>query len=358
VLRFICLAVALLGIGLLARAQFQRNVESQDASGHYTDHLRHMGEALILADQGLAVYRRPYGELIAAQHLDPIHTGLFVERTAPYPPLGMLAHWPWASADRSGTVSSTTAHRGVVWMWTLVALAACAIVVRLCAPLPPVPQVWAGLIAVPLLVGIGVNGFLDAGYLLCGALACLAWSRQQRVVAIWCLAFAAALHFRAAVFAPMAAVVLWELRSERKNLGRALPSVALVIPSLVAAVALAGTLETIPPHNPVHFTHLKIPLAVFTGLTATVAIFLWTRAERLVAVTVIAAFALAIMERSHGWWHAGTLLAPGMLLAARTQRVGWHWPLLVVWTVGGSYLAYRHPWSVFWTWVPFALGGL
>lgn len=357
-LRLVTLAIALLGIGLLVRAQLRPDAVGGDASAHYTDHLRHMGEALILTDQGPAVYRRPYGELIGAQGLDSIHAELFPERTAPYPPLGILVHWPWARLERAGVLSGPTAHLGVVWMWTLVALVACAVVIRQVAPQPVVAHLWAAVLAAPLLVGIGVNGFLDAGYLLCAALACVAWQRERRVLAVWCLALAAALHFRAAVFGPLAAVLLWQLRTSRTELTRALLSVALVIPSFVAAVALAGTLETIPPHSPVHFTHLRLPLALFGALTAAAAFFLWRMDQRLVAVTLAAAFGLAVMERSHGWWHAGILLAPGLLLAARPRAVGWHWPVVLVWTVASSYLAYRHPWSVFWTWVPFALGGL
>lgn len=357
-IRLAPLAIALLGIGLLVRAQRQPGADAGDASALYTDHLRHMGEALILADHGLDVYRTQYGELIASEGLDPIHTGLFPERTAPYPPLGMLLHWPWAWLDRSGALSPQTAHHAVVWMWTAVALLACAVLVQLCAPLPPVPQAWACVLAVPLLVGIGVNGFLDAGYLLFGALACLAWKKQHRVAAVWCLALAAALHFRAAVFAPLAGVLLFELRTERKSLIRAACSFALVVPTLVAAAALSGTLDTIPPHNPVHFSHLKLPLALLTLFSAATAVFLFRAGERLAAATLVAAFALTVLERSHGWWHAGTLLGPGLVLAARPLRVGWQWPVLVVWTVTSSYLAYRHPWSVFWTWAPLSLGGL
>ena len=178
------------------------------------------------------------------------------------------------------------------------------------------------------------------------------------MLAVWALSLAAALHFRAAVFAPLMAVLFWELHRERKNLTPALLGLVLVIPTLIAAVALSGTLETIPPHNPVHFSHFKVPLALFSALTAATGIFLWRKDERLVAITVAAAFGLAILERSHGWWHAGILLGPGMVLAARPLRVGWVWPALVVWTVGSSFLAFRHPWSVFWTWVPFALGGM
>ncbi len=354
-LRVAPLAVALVGICLLARVHFTRAPDSADAAGHYTDHLRHMGEALILTDQGLAVYRRPYGELIGAQGLDPIHAGLFAERTAPYPPLGILMHWPLAKLERMAVLSPTVAHRAAVWMWTLVALTGCAVVIRLCWRLPVLPQLWATVLAVPLWVGMGVNGFLDAGYLLCGALACLAWKNEQRLWAVGCLALAAALHFRAAVFAPLAAVVLWQLRSPRRDLIRALAAGVAVVPSLVAAVALAGTLDTIPPHNPVHFTHLKLPLLLLTALTTAAAFVLSKKGERLVAVTIIAAFALTLMERSHGWWHAGTLLAPGLVLAARPQRVGWLWVVVLVWTIASSYLAYRHPWSVFWTWVVMAL---
>lgn len=343
------IAIGLLGIGLLIRAQLAPDNDSADASRQYTDHLRHMGEALILVDHGLAVYQRPYGELITPEHLDPIHTGLFPERTAPYPPLAMLAHWPLAVMDRAGILAPATAHRAVVWLWTLVALGACAVLVKLFAPLPFIAQAWAALLAVPLLVGIGINGFVDAGYLLFGALACLAWKKNQRDLATLWLALAAAMHFRAAVFVPLAVVALWPPR-------KSLVAAALVIPTLVAAAALTGTLDTIPAHNPVHYSHLKLPLALFALLTAGTFVFLWRSDERLVAATLVAAFALGIFERSHGWWHAGTLLAPGMVLAARPHRIGWQWPALAVWTMGSSILAYRHLGSVFWTWVPFAVG--
>lgn len=313
-----------------------------------------MGEALILTDRGLAVYRTPYGELIGAQGLEGLHSGLFPERTAPYPPLAILVHWPWAWLERAGALSPGVAHRGVVWLWTLVALAACAVVVCLLKGLPLPAQAWAVALAVPLLVGIGINGFIDAGYLLCGALACLSWKQERRVLAVWCLALAAALHFRAVVFAPLGAVVLWQLRGSRRHLVAA----ALVVPTLIAAAALAGTLDTIPAHNPVHFSHLKAPLLLFTLISGALATFLWKKDERLCAATVAAAFALAVLERSHGWWHAGALLAPGLVLAARTRRSNTQWTLVLAWTLGSSYLAYRHGASVFWTWVPFALGGL
>lgn len=348
--RALALCIALLGLGLLVRAQAFLNVDSGDASGGYTDHLRHMGESLILVNDGFAVYRQPYGERIRAQGLDPIHLGLFPERTAPYPPLGILVHWPLAMVDRAGLVSSPTAHRAMVWLWTLVAFAACAVVVRLADERPS--QVFALALAVPLLVGMGINGFVDAGYVTCGALACLAWKRQQHRAVVWWLCLAAALHFRAAVFAPLGAVALWHARSDR----RAWPALLLLVPSVAAAVALTGTFDTIPAHNPVH--HWNAALLGFAGLTAAAVAFLMFSARSpLLPLTVIAAFALTVMERSHGWWHAGTLLAPGLLLA--TTRPRWQtWGVLLAWTIGSSFFAYRHPASVFWTWVPFAVGGL
>jgi hypothetical protein len=350
--------VALLGVGLLFRSQWVLESGSADASGHYTDHLRHMGEALILTDQGLALYRTAYGELIAREGLGDEHSVLFPLRTAPYPPLGVLTHWPWAQLERTRVLEPVTTHRAVVWMWTLVALAACAVVLRLFAPLPGIAQLWAAGLAIPLLVGMGVNGFYDCGYLLFGAAACWAWRQQRPVSALWCLGMSAALHFRAAVFAPLAAVLVWELWRARRKLGAGLASAVLVIPSVVAAFTLTGSLETIPADNPVHYTHLKLALLLLALLTAGVTGWFWRLNERLVAATVVATFALALMERSHGWWHAGTLLAPGLILAARPHRVGWAWPVLLLWTVVSSYLAFRHPWSVFWQWVPFGLGGV
>lgn len=348
--------IALLGIGLLVNAQFVLGARSADASNLYTDHLRHMGEALVLVDHGFAVYREPYGPLIAREpNVGAEHAVLFPERTAPYPPLAILVHWPWAKLEGSGAISPSTAHRGAVWMWTLVALAAVAAVVRLFSPLPGIAQLWAAVLAVPVLVGMGINGFFDCAYLLCGVLACLAWRRQLPVAALWCLALAAALHFRALVFAPLAAVIVWDLPRSPRTLGLAALSVLLVIPSALAAVALTGSLGTIPADNPVHYTHLKLALSLLLILTGAGAVWLWREKERLVAITMLVACALAVLERSHGWWHAGTLLGPGLILAARPHRVGWAWPVLLGWTVGSAYLAFRHPWSPFWQWVPFAL---
>jgi hypothetical protein len=332
--RWAAVAIGLFGAALLIRAQVDpaHDNDSGDASQLYTDHLRHEGEAGILFAHGLDVYRRPYGAQTA------IHPDLFPERTAPYPPLAIAVHAPWHPH-----------HRALVWAWCAVALLAAGVVVRLVAPLTVVAEAWALLLAVPLLVGIGINGFSDGGYLLCGALGCLAWRQDRPRAALLWLALACALSFRAVVFAPLALALLPDQRGSTRAL-----AAALVVPTLVAAAALAGTLDTIPAHSPVHLSHLRFPFFAFIGLGAAVAFCLFRGGEPHVALTLLAAVAVGVTERSHGWWHAGALLAPGFVLAARHRTYGWHWPVLVAWTVASSYLAYRHPPSVFWTWVAFA----
>lgn len=310
------------------RAQLRPDDDSGDASHLYTDHLRHEGEARILLAHGLDVYRVPYG----AQQ--PLHPGLFDERTAPYPPLPILLHLPFHPH-----------HRALVWFWTVVALLAAGQVMRLAVT--PGAQVWALGLAVPLLTGIGINGFIDGGYLLAGALGCLAFRDGHRRAALLWLALACALHFRALVFVPLALTLVpkqtWPTRAF---------AAALVLPTLVAAAALMGSLDTIPADNPAHVSHLRWPLFSLVAVSAAAAgVFAW-KEERLVAATLLAAAAVTCSERSHGWWHAGALLAPGLVLATRGSKS--LWPVLVAWTVASSYLAYRHPWSVFWTWVPFA----
>ncbi len=334
-MRWAAAAIGLLGAALLVRAQLDPGNDSGDASKLYTDHLRHEGEARILIDHGLDVYRVPYG----AQQ--PLHPDLFPERTAPYPPLAMLVHWPWAQAHPH--------HRALVWFWTLVAFAAAAAVVRLVTPLTVVAEAWALLLAVPLLVGIGINGFSDGGYLLCGALGCLAWREDRPRAALLWVALACALSFRAAVFAPLGLALLARQTWAARGL-----AAAFVLPTLVAAVALAGTLGTIPADSPVHVSHPNVWLALFVAAGVGAAAFLFAKEEPLVALTLLAAVAVGITERSHGWWHAGALLAPGFVLAARQRTFGWHWPVVLAWTGASGYLAYRHPASVFWTWLPFA----
>ena len=148
------------------------------------------------------------------------------------------------------------------------------------------------------------------------------------------------------------------MRATRRPLLEGALGVVLVIPSAIAAVVLGGSLAAIPADNPVHFTHLKLALMLLTLGTAAVAVWLWRQAEGVVAATVLAAFALTILERSHGWWHAGTLLGPGLIFAARPPRVSWIWPVLLLWTIASAFLAFRHGASPFWQWVPFALRGV
>ncbi|GMU58949.1 MAG: hypothetical protein AMXMBFR34_07120 [Myxococcaceae bacterium] len=72
---------------------------------HYSDHLRHMASARALLAHGFDVYTTPYAEVTKGLQPCPAHAGLFDDRTAPYPPLGLLVHAPLAALEARGVLA-------------------------------------------------------------------------------------------------------------------------------------------------------------------------------------------------------------------------------------------------------------
>ena len=324
-----------------------------DISNHYTDHLRHMGESLILLERGFELYRSPYGPLARAVGVPcDDHLGLFEDRTAPYPPMGVLLHAPWALAERAQWLSSQTAHQGVVLMWSLVALFAVALLLSLLEGAPWVA--WAGALftLVPLLLGTAANGFFDVAFACAGIAGLVAWKHRHVDLAVVCLALAGALHFRALVFLVPGVALVFR--------GAKWPTlatvVALLLPALAAGATVASTLGTIPAHNPLHFSHGNRSLAAFGVATAMLAAVLVKRQAWLTFGMVVGASVLATFERSHGYWHAlpMALSALGAALEAKAVSRG-TWGLLWAWVWVSGAITHRTLEGPFWSWVSGAL---
>lgn len=351
--------VALLVLGLLG-GQALRASPGGDLSHHYTDHLRHMAESQALVERGFAIYRQPYGEAARGLFPCPEHEGLFPERTAPYPPLGLLLHWPLGWLERVGYLAPATAHRLMTLLWLAVALATGVLGLVLLRPHGRWALAGGALLLWPGLVGSGANGFFDVAYVLAGTGALLALRGEKPGTAVVLLGVCAAVHFRALVFAP---VGLWALLAAwRAGRGRALVSgavaVGLVLTAAASAAALSGTLETIPADNPVHVSHLlrgKSSPPAFILLALGVFGYLLRHRYPWAALTVLSGALVALMDRSHGYWHVLPLVVPALVLAAerpasaspapRLWWAAWGWALV------GALISFRYPLTPYWQWL-------
>ncbi|MDX2011700.1 MAG: hypothetical protein SFW67_15985 [Myxococcaceae bacterium] len=331
-----------------------------DFGGIYTDHLRHLAESQALVARGSAIYRQPYAEATQGLLPCPEHTGLFPERTAPYPPLGVLLHWPLGALERHQLLSPATSHQLTATAWLICGLCAVWLAWRLVTSQLP-GRLGLVLIVAPLTIGVGANGFYDTTFLLAGVGALVLLASKRPEWAMLALGLAAALHFRALVFAP---VGLWALlealrRDRRRALAFLGVSGLLVASAAWAAWHLSGTLDTIPADNPVHASHLlhaRAPLRFLVIAAVAVGSLVAWRA-RWTALTVVAAVLVAMSDRSYGFWHALPLIVPPLVVAAeqgadrRAAWVAWGWTLAAV--LG----AFLYPFTAPWQWLADVVAG-
>lgn len=160
-----------------------------DLWNRWTDHLRHMAEALALTDRGFGIYLGPFGRVVGEVGLCAEHQGLWADVGVPYPPLGVLFHWPLAALERSGLASPAFAHRAMVFTCAVAGVVATIVGAH---GLGGARRALFVSLAGPLLVGAGLSGFFDPLY----AIAAFSAVRSRHPLA-GALAFS--LHFRGVV---------------------------------------------------------------------------------------------------------------------------------------------------------------
>ena len=343
--------------GLAAAAALHLGVSSGRGGydAHYSDHLRHMASARALVAHGFEVYRRPYAEVTEGLRPCPAHAGLFDDRTAPYPPLGLLLHWPLAELEARGVLAPAWAHRlqALLSLWAGLAAAALALMLLRRRE----DAVGLALVLTPLLVGVGANGFYDTFYVAAGvaALACLRAARPLAALAL--LVVAASLSFRALVLAPLAVPALLELRRRHgaKAWAAAALAAVLVLPAIAAGGTVASTLGQIPAHNPLHLSHLlegrPRPLLFAVLVLGSTAVLARQR-QRLAAACTLAAWAVTLSDRSYGYWHALPLCVPWLVFVVEAPPAATRarWVALAV-LLGALALGYLNPLAVTWGWL-------
>jgi hypothetical protein len=324
---------------------------------HYSDHLRHMATARALVAHGYDVYRQPYAQVTEGLLPCPMHAGLFDDRTAPYPPLGLLLHWPLAELEARQVLAPATAHR-LQTLWSLLGgLLAFAAALTLLRARTTAEHVGLFALVLPLLVGVGANGFYDA-WVLAAGLAALQLLRVERpLLAVLLLVVAASLSFRALVFAPvgLAAVVATRRRHAFAPAVVGVLALVALAPTLVAALTVAPSLEQIPAHNPLHVVHLlhgKLRPLLFAALMLGGAAWLVRARAWLTAATLLACWAVTLADRSYGYWHALPLVVPWLVAgtdaALGAPRVRW---AALAGLVGILGLAYLNPLEPSWGWL-------
>ena len=332
---------------------------------HYTDHLRHMGEAVAFVNRGFAIYSSTYRESVRGLRLPcPEHADLWADQPIPYPPCGILLHWPVAVLESRGWIAPPLSHRLIVTGWLALGCAACALAWRLFERQPRAAQAGLWLVFIPLTIGIGANGFYDVAYIFCAVLGLIFVQRGRVAGALVLFALSISLHFRALVFAPMLAVAVHQLwmRERGRALWHFVVPILLLAPAAAAAWMVQKNAAAFYPHNPVHYSHHSISFATLTVAGIGGVLVFTFLSQHATSATLAASWALTVVDPLHGWWHAAVLTAPALVLASGTPRapsparLGWlaAWG----WAVLGGYCAFRHPLSPYWQWVEFAIRGV
>ncbi|GMU58948.1 MAG: hypothetical protein AMXMBFR34_07110 [Myxococcaceae bacterium] len=268
-----------------------------------------------------------------------------------------------------------------------------------------------GLVLLPMLVGVGANGFSDTYYLAAGLGALLCLSRalafreavgQDRrtplpiatsasvrredppsgelvvtlpvrtgksttrtvgrhllwpLAALALLVLAASLSFRALVFAPVGVAAWWALRRTSNALAWGALAAALLalVPTVIAAGMVSPSLGQIPAHNPLHAVHLlagKPRPWLFAALVAVSVALSLRRRALLTAGTAAACWVATLGDRSYGYWHALPLLVPwvvaGLATEAPAPRARW---LALGLLLSALALAYLNPLEPTWLWL-------
>jgi hypothetical protein len=319
-----------------------------DISNHFTDHLRHVGESLAFLQHGFDVYRRPYGDVAADVALPcPEHSGLWGALPAPYPPLGILLFLPLGLVERAGWLAPSTSHAVAVAVLALIAAITCVAGHRLLSREPPAARTGFYVIAAPLLLATGLNGFFDVAFVLAGVGGVLALGRQRPRLAVILFTVAGGLHFRALAFAPVALVAA--LRLGRMERWRIFPVAFIAALILVPAAASAIVLDVsaFPLDNPLRRNWVR--LAAFTAVSLAWIVWNVRLAAWITASTSTLAAALMIADPQHCWWHALVMVVP-LLVApvdGERSRHSWFWVAGWAWIVVACAIAYRDPWPPF-----------
>lgn len=300
-----------------------------DLFGHWTDHLRHQGEAVALVGRGLAIYGGTYDQAMASVPPPcPQHLGLWGNVGIPYPPAALLLHLPLALAERSGLLAPAVSHRAQVLLALLAGLGAALVAFRR-ARGERVTQAWVLLWFGPLVAGAGACGMYDAFYVLAAVLAVDgAWHWR---------AVSCALHVRG-----LFALAFGRLVRPASPWSYAV-LVCAVAPTVAVAIAVATHAAGFPLDNRLNVLSKGWLLVL---LSAGALLALHRFGGRALMLPLTAATALLLVDPQTAFWHLlpAALVPLSATVPRRAQLTAMAWAVVV------SFLYLVSPWPapVFW----------
>ncbi len=320
-----------------------------DLSNWYTDHLHHSYATWVSFSRGVEIYTRPFGEIRDGTSWPyPIDVWKDMPGFA-YPPGVVGVFLPLTLLGRYGGLSFHAF--AVVSVLVMLAWAAWAFhqAARAMALLPPGSR--AALLGFTwlLFAQCALQGFYDTAFLGAAFAGLAAGLRDKPDRALLWLSFAAFLHFRAAVFAPLGVWVLWRFWTQRARIpawraklalaggmiALSLVTFALMYPTTRAFQARAVTLLSVPR-----------ALGVVLVVSGVFALLLAWRREWLALASLGLVVAVAAVEPQQYWWHALIVLAVPYAIGALTPaRRDWGTSMLrgvsLIWILALNPLVWR-----------------
>jgi hypothetical protein len=309
---------ALLSLLLTAWIPLTNRSRNADLSNWYSDHLHHPFATWVGLTKGLVVYTEPFARVFeqkdsAYPHEQAGSTWGEMPGMA-YPPGVFAVFLPTALLGRYVPMDRHAfGLLNILYLLLLTHLSFFAVLVALEA-LAPGARELAGLFTWLLMVSMASEGFYDPLFLGVGALGLRALARGEPEAALRWFCAAALLHFRAAPFAPFAAVALWRMISGRPR--TQWPWRTLVVAALSAVLVVGSFILMYPATSAFRATHGVVlagrPLAhqvVWAVSVAAVLAAAWF-SDLAVAASVAVCLGLTLVERQPYWWHQAMLLGP------------------------------------------------
>lgn len=318
-----------------------------DLVNHWTDHLRHQGEACALFQKGIVIYELTYDEATRGVQLPcGAHEHLWGNIGIPYPPLALLVHAPLAWLEVRHAIAPATSHRTQVLFSVLAGLACLGVALRIAGgnkALLIYSLLWFG----PLAIGTGACGFYDSMFALAALMAIETAVAGRSTSWIWC-GLASALHVRGM----LSWMIAWSNWEKARALRPALLclGVAFTVPTMALAVYLMQHSTQFPLDNRMNLVRHGWILALGTMCAALLSV---RRGHSMLSVSMVLACALVLLDRQTAWWHLlATSMVPFSALNHQPTRGQLEQSTIAIaWVVCCSYLYFpsRIPAPFIWT---------
>jgi hypothetical protein len=297
-----------------------------DLASWYTDHLHHPFATWVAFFRGLEIYTRPFREIRNGTGW-PYYTEAWGAMPGMvYPPGALLLFLPLTLVGRlTGAAGLSLRGFGAISVLYMLALAAWALhqAIQAMKVLPRGSRVATLGVTFLILMQMGLDGFFDSAFLGAGFAAIRAWRRNKPEVAILWLAVSAFLHFRAVVFAPLAAVALLQCWRERSRIRFFVPKMAVsagaVLLSLASFVLMYPATEVMRLSLPRVVSKGNV-MGVVTVVSLALAWVLSWRRQWLALAAQAIVVAMIFVELQPAWWHGAIVLAVPYFIGALREE--------------------------------------